>query len=115
MSCYTQSGRGGLHITYGLFLLLFIVPPLIVVLFLTRTYVRGHLAWVLAGIACLALLYTGWWDNLIIVNGVWSYGPGRVWNLFIGHVPLEEYLFYVLQVVLTGAITAFLLRRRGDL
>jgi lycopene cyclase domain-containing protein len=65
----------------------------------------------LAAVSVVALVYTGPWDNLIIIEGVWSYGRHQVIGLVIGHVPLEEFMFYVLQVFLTGMVTVFFLRR----
>ncbi|MCH1927403.1 lycopene cyclase domain-containing protein, partial [Shewanella sp. C31] len=50
----------------------------------------------------LALLYTTPWDNYLVWKGVWGYPEGRV-LLRIGYVPLEEYLFFLLQPLLTGA------------
>ena len=53
--------------------------------------------------AAIAFLYTTPWDNYLVWRGVWSYRPGRVaaaWR--VGYVPLEEYLFFLLQPVLTG-------------
>ena len=61
--------------------------------------------------AIVALIYTGPWDNAIILNGVWSFNPGQVLGPVIGVVPLEEYLFYILQVAFTGLLTVWLLRR----
>lgn len=97
--------------SYATFLCIFLGVPLLALLALRRGF-SGRLALTLVGVSLLALLYTGPWDNLIIVHGVWSYGPGRVGGLVIGHVPLEEYAFYVLQVFFTGAVTAALLRAR---
>jgi lycopene cyclase domain-containing protein len=56
-------------------------------------------------------LYTAPWDNAIILNGVWSFSRSQVLGTVIGVVPLEEYIFYVLQVALTGLFTVWLLRR----
>lgn len=97
--------------TYAEFLGIFLVVPLLVLLTVAHGLSR-RLALTLAGVSLLAVLYTGPWDNLIVMKGVWSYGPGRVWGLVIGHVPLEEYAFYVLQVFLAGTLTAMLLRSR---
>jgi lycopene cyclase domain-containing protein len=63
---------------------------------------------VLAGISLVALAYTAPWDNLIVVNGVWSYSHKQILGVVLGHVPLEEYVFYVLQVFLTGILTVLL-------
>jgi len=49
----------------------------------------------------LAVGYTTPWDNYLIATGVWGYGTDRVIGT-IGLVPIEEYLFFVLQPLLTG-------------
>lgn len=49
----------------------------------------------------LALVYTSPWDNFLIGLGVWSYGPDRL-SVTLGNVPLGEYLFFVLQPLLTS-------------
>jgi hypothetical protein len=55
----------------------------------------------LTGITALALVYTTPWDNFLIDQGVWWYGEGTV-VAYVGSAPLEEYLFFVLQPVLSG-------------
>ncbi|MEM1041278.1 MAG: lycopene cyclase domain-containing protein [Bacteroidota bacterium] len=55
----------------------------------------------LALIALIAFAYTTPWDNYLVQTGVWGYGPGRVLAT-VGHVPIEEYMFFVLQPILTG-------------
>ncbi len=64
--------------------------------------VGNRFAWlVLALHAALALIYTSPWDNVLVSREVWGYPAGRV--LFvIGFVPFEEYLFFVLQTLITG-------------
>ena len=87
--------------TYLQFLGLFTVPPILVLLLLLRGRV-ARATWRLAALlALIAFLYTAPWDNLIVVNNVWSYSRRQVLGLIIGVIPLEEYLFYVLQVVAT--------------
>lgn len=54
-------------------------------------------------VAVIALLYTTPWDNYLVWRGVWSYRPERVASFWrVGYVPLEEYLFFLLQPILTG-------------
>ena len=55
----------------------------------------------------MALLYTTPWDNYLVANGVWGYPEGKVLAT-IGHVPIEEYLFFVLQTVITGLLLLIL-------
>lgn len=91
--------------TYLQFHLVFLLPPLLVLVGLQAGRF-GHPAWrrarfTLPAIALIALLYTTPWDNYLVYRGVWSYGPDRVWAT-IGYVPIEEYLFFVLQPLLAG-------------
>ncbi|MEL6704262.1 MAG: lycopene cyclase domain-containing protein [Bacteroidota bacterium] len=52
-------------------------------------------------ITTIAFVYTTPWDNYLVETQVWGYGPGRVLGT-VGHVPIEEYLFFILQPLLTG-------------
>ena len=99
--------------SYAQFLASFLCIPLFAVVLSMRGCYTRRILLALGAISLIALLYTGPWDNLIIINGVWSYGPHQVTGVLIGHVPLEEYTFYVLQVALTGSLTAWLLAHRG--
>jgi len=98
--------------SYLFFLLLFLLPPIGALLLLLRGQLDRLMGVALALTALIALLYTAPWDNAIILNGVWSYTPAHVLNLVLGVVPLEEYIFYILQVLMTGLFTLWLLRRR---
>jgi lycopene cyclase domain-containing protein len=100
-------------VSYGLFLALFLAAPLGSLCALFHRHISRALCLLLLGISLVAVLYTAPWDNLIVINGVWSYGPHQILGVVIGHVPLEEYVFYVLQVLLTGFLTAVLLRSEG--
>jgi len=57
--------------------------------------------WGIPLIALIAFTYTTPWDNYLVANEVWWYGADRVLAT-IGYVPVEEYLFFVLQPILTG-------------
>jgi lycopene cyclase domain-containing protein len=63
-------------------------------------------------ITCVvAVLYTTPWDNYLVATGVWSYDRTLVSGVVLGYVPLEEYLFFVLQTILTSLWLIFLARR----
>ncbi len=51
-------------------------------------------------ILVLAVVYTMPWDNLLIEAGVWWYGDGVVWHT-VWAAPVGEYLFFVIQPILT--------------
>ncbi|MEM6280810.1 MAG: beta-carotene 15,15'-dioxygenase, Brp/Blh family [Chloroflexota bacterium] len=86
--------------TYLTFHLLFILPPIVLLWWLLP--VRRRNMW--SGIATLALIaftYATPWDNWLVAENIWTYGPDRV-LMVIGHVPIEEYAFFILQPILTG-------------
>lgn len=89
--------------SYLAFHFVFILPALI--LTALAAWRRGavtarDLAW-LGVMVVLAVVYTTPWDNYLVATGVWHYGSDRVIGT-IGWVPIEEYLFFVLQPLLTG-------------
>lgn len=96
--------------TYFEFHLVFILPILLLQLFLLWRR-RASFTQVLLAIVTMsvvALVYTTPWDNYLVKNEVWWYGADRVLAV-IGYVPVEEYAFFVLQTFLTG-IFFYLLR-----
>ncbi len=108
--------------TYFGVLLTFIVPPLIalaigVPLDLWRHVFRRaprpntlpYLAVLLH--VLIAVIYTTPWDNYLVATGVWWYDPALVTGITLGWVPIEEYTFFVLQTLLTGLWTVWLMRR----
>jgi lycopene cyclase domain-containing protein len=97
------------RVTYLVFLLIFLLPPLVAAAVAAR--VRGlppRAPAALALMVAVALAWTTPWDNYLVAHGVWSYGPGRVLGV-IGYVPVEEYLFFVLQPLLAGLWAGLLL------
>lgn len=97
--------------SYGQFLLIFLIVPLCVVATVGRRHLPRSLYILLGILSAVAVVYTAPWDSAIIANGVWSYGPHQVVGIVLGHVPLEEYGFYVLQTALAGMVAALFLSR----
>jgi lycopene beta-cyclase len=89
-------------LTYLEFHLVFILPPLLLLLALRpwRRLGRGAGKFIPL-LALIAFVYTTPWDNYLVWRGVWGYGAERVIGT-IGYVPIEEYMFFVLQPLLTG-------------
>ena len=109
--------------TYLQFHLVFIVPPILGLLYLQ--YRQGgapagrfdpggaRTLPALGVILALALAYTTPWDNHLVARGVWGYPPERVLAT-IGYVPVEEYAFFLLQPILTGLFLFALGRRTAE-
>ena len=94
--------------TYFSFLLYFIIPPVIVLLAALRPARREWMA--LALLAAITYAWTIPWDNYFAGSGVWYYDPRLTSNLYLGWVPLEEYLFFSLQCWLTSLWVLGLMR-----
>jgi len=85
-------------------LLYFIVPPIVALVLFPSLATHGNRKDLLRGtflLVILALLWTTPWDNYLVATGIWFYGEGRVLGT-IGYVPIEEYVFFILQTLLVG-------------
>jgi lycopene cyclase domain-containing protein len=72
-------------------------------------------AWVILLLhLALALVYTTPWDNYLVATSVWWYDPAKVTGIVLGYVPIEEYIFFLVQPILTGLWLLFWLRREPD-
>jgi lycopene cyclase domain-containing protein len=96
--------------TYFGFLLRFLILPLAVLMALMwQDRRRGRLPWgTLLTTALTAVVYTTPWDNYLVASGVWWYNVDLVAGLTLGWVPVEEYLFFILQPLLVGTWLIFL-------
>ncbi|MEU7630714.1 lycopene cyclase domain-containing protein [Nocardia sp. NPDC049220] len=99
--------------TYLQFLAIFLLPPLIGVLAVTRYTLRQPDRprrpydvglRILALLLLVAWVWTTPWDSWIIRVGVWTYPEGGV-VATLARVPLEEYLFMAGQTCLAGLWT----------
>jgi lycopene beta-cyclase len=108
--------------TYFQFLLVFLGIPLILLLFLTAldkrkgwllVYSRQRFpVWLALWVHVLvAVVYTTPWDNYLVATGVWYYNPKLVSGITLGWVPLEEYIFFILQTLMTGLFFLAVARR----
>ncbi len=108
--------------TYFAFLTLFLGTPLMLLALLSFWDQRRALraperlrnvshGWALALHVLIAVLYTTPWDNYLVATRVWWYDPQLVTGITLGWVPLEEYVFFVVQTLVTGAWLLLLVRR----
>jgi lycopene cyclase domain-containing protein len=66
--------------------------------------------WGIVTLIFLAVSYTTPWDNYLVATKVWWYGEDRVLGT-IGYVPIEEYMFFILQTIFTGLLCFFFQRK----
>jgi lycopene cyclase domain-containing protein len=88
--------------TYLLFLLIFLAAPIIALGFFKRRDLTRRRLIAVGAVAVIALAYTTPWDNHLVAERIWWYDPALVTGITFGWVPLEEYVFFVLQPILTG-------------
>lgn len=86
--------------TYGRFLLLFLVVPLGVLLLLGEFRRAPWRPLLLV----LGVVYLGTtpWDSWAVSHGLWDFPSGKIWGVRLARLPLEELLFFGLQTLLTG-------------
>lgn len=99
--------------TYAQFLIVFLMPPIILLGTFFLRQKDPDKKFFLNGIIILCTLAFVWttpWDNYLVANSVWGYGEDRVLAV-IGWVPIEEYCFFFLQTIMTGLLTYFLHRK----
>jgi lycopene cyclase domain-containing protein len=108
--------------TYFEFLFRFLGPPLLILGGLTwwdsrqgRVLPAAFRTWpawlVILAHIIVAVVYTTPWDNYLVATRVWWYDPELVSGIILGWVPLEEYIFFVLQTLMTGLWWLWLAKR----
>jgi len=108
--------------TYFGILLIFIGPPLLLLISVMVSDLRrgiiipAHFRTLPLYISLLAhvtiaVLYTTPWDNYLVAKEVWWYEPDLVSGIVLGWVPIEEYIFFVVQTLMSGMWLFFLMRR----
>ena len=108
--------------TYSLFLMIFLGLPLGILGFVTwfdvykkkdfpQPFSFFSFGLIILIHIFLAVVYTTPWDNYLVANQVWYYENEKIAGILLGWVPLEEYLFFILQTFATGLWLRFLVVR----
>ena len=101
--------------TYGRFLALFVALPLVVLAIAWWSGTVKRLPWKAFLLLLLVVfLATTPWDSAAVKHGLWRFPEGKTWGIRLGWLPLEEYLFFALQTLLTGLWAGRRLLRLGD-
>ena len=90
--------------TYVIWLMLFVGVPLLALGIAARHALwrrRRALLWMLAG-----ALVGGWaWDALAVRLGAWYYDPSNILDIWIGGLPIEEWIWIAGVTLLFGCVT----------
>ncbi|VVC39976.1 Squalene/phytoene synthase, conserved site,Squalene/phytoene synthase,Lycopene cyclase [Cinara cedri] len=88
-------------LTYANFHLTYILPVICVLALIVHPFINRSEIFKIGFISGIAVLYTTPWDNYIIMRGAWTF-PADQLIAVIGYVPVEEYIFFVLQTVIVS-------------
>lgn len=97
--------------SYSGFLAVVVLPPLAFWAWRTRP-AWGRIARPLGILLAIVYAVTTPWDNAAVAAGIWGFGEGKTWGLRLGYLPVEEYLFFGLQTLLTGLWVAWRLEKQ---
>jgi len=85
-----------LGLTYAQFHLLYTLPVALILWLLVRPFMDASHCLNVFVLSMVALIYTTPWDNFLIATKTWA-SPEQAVITAIGYVPLEEYLFFLIQ------------------
>jgi lycopene cyclase domain-containing protein len=97
--------------TYAGFLALFLLVPIgSLILLLGRRLLCRRYWLTTALLAAIVLLAMAPWDHAAVARGIWNWSLAQTWGLRLWLIPLEEYLFALLETLLTTLLLYALLR-----
>lgn len=96
-------------LTYLQVHLYYTLPPTIILYLLMRPLIGSVDKIKILFLCILAVAYTTPWDNYIIYHKAWWYRKDAVLGT-IGYVPIEEYLFFIIQTIFTTLWTTLMSR-----
>lgn len=104
-------------LSYSLVLFVFVGIPTLILVFISLSVkvLNKQTSLYLLSLSVIAVLYTTPWDNYLVYHSVWYYDQNKIWNVFIWFVPLEEYLFFVIQTWFTGLVTLLLIHNQDKI
>lgn len=91
-------------LTYMQVHLYYTLPPTIILYLLIRPLITSFDRIKILTLCILAVIYTTPWDNYIIYHKAWWYRKDAVLGT-IGYVPIEEYMFFIIQTIFTSLWT----------
>lgn len=81
--------------------LIYTLPVIAVLALITWPFLSRFELFKITFVSSMALIYTTPWDNFIIFHNAWMYKPEKILAV-VGYVPVEEYMFFVIQTVMTS-------------
>lgn len=81
--------------------LIYTLPVITVLALITWPFLNRFEMFKIGFVCTMAFVYTTPWDNYIIFHNAWMYKPENILAV-VGYVPVEEYMFFVIQTVMTS-------------
>lgn len=87
--------------TYAGFLSLFLVIPILILSLLLRRHLLNKYYWSTTMLLFLPVLVCmAPWDHTAASWGIWNWTPRQTWGIRLWLLPLEDYLFALLETLL---------------
>jgi lycopene cyclase domain-containing protein len=99
--------------SYLWWLLLFALFPLVFLYLLNRKVLNSHKK-VLLFAAIGGIIFGFPWDYLAIQERIWYFTKPQIIGVWILGLPLEEYIFILLETLLFATITVILLQKQRN-
>lgn len=80
---------------------IYTLPVVAVLALITWPFISRLELFKIGFVCTMAFVYTTPWDNYIIFHDAWMYKPKNILAV-IGYVPVEEYMFFVIQTLMTS-------------
>lgn len=80
---------------------IYTLPVVTVLALITWPFISRLELFKIGFVCTMAFVYTTPWDNYIIFHNAWTYKPENILAV-VGYVPVEEYMFFVVQTVMTS-------------
>lgn len=84
--------------TYAQFHFLFNLPLLLILWYFGGKEMPSELSYFILILLGMVVLFTSPWDNWAVKRGIWGFSKERFW-FKIGYLPLEEYLFFLIETM----------------
>ena len=98
-------------LSYLLWLLVFVVIPIIIIwVFKWKLLLKYKKVFVFSSVGAFIVAIP--WDVIAVDEKVWYFTKPHIMGIWIGGLPLEEYLFIFLQTFLFTTITLVLLGKK---
>jgi lycopene cyclase domain-containing protein len=92
--------------TYAAWLLIFGIVPIVLLWLIRPRLVYRHAGSLLVIVLLILLVSIPW--EIVGIDRIWYYSPQVIWGPRLFNLPIEEYVFFVIDGLLVGTLALWL-------